>query len=128
MARVGGVDIPNEKRAEFSLRYIYGVGPTLARKILTNAGISFDKRIKELNENELAAIQNEIVKEQIPVEGELRRMINSNIRRLQENGSYRGHRHKVGLPVHGQRTRSNARTRKGKKKTVGGQKKKLAKK
>ena len=126
MARIAGTDIPNEKRIETSLTYLYGVGPTLSKKILTEAGINFDTRTKDLSEADLAKIQNAIAKLQIPVEGELKRIVNQNIRRFQEIGSYRGLRHKAGLPVRGQRTRTNARTRKGKKKTVGGIKKKAA--
>jgi small subunit ribosomal protein S13 len=128
MARISGIDIPNEKRIEVSLTYLYGVGNTLAKKILVQANIDLNKRAKDLTDTELASIQGTINKMEIPVEGELRRVVTSNIRRLQEIGSYRGSRHKNGLPVRGQRTRSNARTRKGKRKTVGGQKKKLAKK
>jgi small subunit ribosomal protein S13 len=128
MARLSGVDIPNEKRIEIAITYVYGIGPTLAKKILTEANVDSNKRTKDLTEAELAALQSTIVKHEVPVEGELRRKINQNIRRLQENGSYRGSRHKHGLPVRGQRTRSNSRTRKGKRKTVGGMKKKLAKK
>lgn len=128
MARLGGVDIPNEKRIETALTYIFGIGPTLAKTILEKANVDLNKRTKDLNEAELASIQSVITKGEYVVEGELRRKIHQNIRRLQENGSYRGLRHKVGLPVRGQRTRSNSRTRKGKRKTVGGQKKKLAKK
>lgn len=128
MARLSGVDIPNDKQIGTSITYVYGVGPSLAKKILELAKIEPTKRTKDLTESELAAIQGVIVKEELAVEGELRRKIHQNIIRLQENGSYRGHRHKIGLPVRGQRTRSNSRTRKGKRKTVGGQKKKLAKK
>jgi small subunit ribosomal protein S13 len=128
MARIAGVDIPNEKRVEVALTYIYGIGPELSKKILTGAGISFDVRVKDLSEADIAAIRSKISEYSIPVEGELRRIVSQNVRRLQEIQSYRGTRHKAGLPVRGQRTRSNARTRKGKKKTVGGMKKKLAKK
>lgn len=128
MARLSGVDIPNDKRVEIALTYIYGIGLTQSRKILAGAKVDLNKRVKDLNESDIAAIQGEMTKSELTVEGELRRKVHQNIRRLQENGSYRGHRHKIGLPVRGQRTKSNARTRKGKKKTVGGQKKKLAKK
>ncbi|HSX39687.1 MAG TPA: 30S ribosomal protein S13 [Candidatus Saccharimonadales bacterium] len=128
MARVAGVDLPNEKRIEVAITYIYGIGPTLAKKILNEANVSLDKRVKDLTEADIAAIRDKINKFEVPVEGELRRMVTQNIRRLQEINSYRGSRHKHGLPTRGQRTRSNARTRKGKKKTVGGMKKKLAKK
>ncbi|OGC49276.1 30S ribosomal protein S13 [candidate division WWE3 bacterium RIFCSPLOWO2_01_FULL_37_15] len=128
MARIAGVDIPNEKRIETALTYIYGIGPTLSKRILSEAGISLDIRVKDLTESDLASIRSKITEIGIPVEGELRRVVSQNIRRLQEIGSYRGMRHKLGLPTRGQRTRSNARTRKGKRKTVGGMKKKLAKK
>jgi len=128
MARISGVDIPNEKRIETALTYIYGIGPTLAKRILESAKIDLSKRTKDLNDNDIAAIRGKLAEFSIPVEGELKRIVSQNIRRLQEIGSYRGSRHKVGLPARGQRTRSNARTRKGKKKTVGGMKKKLAKK
>jgi small subunit ribosomal protein S13 len=126
MARLSGIDIPNEKRIEASLCYLYGVGLSLSKKILAESGVSPDVRTKDLSEADMAKIQNAINKLQIPVEGELRRVVNQNIRRLQEIFSYRGMRHKFGLPVRGQRTRTNARTRKGKKKTVGGVKKKVA--
>ena len=128
MARISGVDIPNEKRIEVALTYVFGIGPTLSKKILGAAGVSVDTRAKDLTETEIAAIRGKLTEMSIPVEGELKRMVSQNIRRLQEIQSYRGTRHRVGLPVRGQRTRSNARTRKGKKKTVGGMKKKLAKK
>jgi len=128
MARLAGIDIPNEKRVEIALTYVKGIGLTTSRKILKKAGIDLNTRVKDLSDTDLAGIQSTIVQSEIPVEGELRRILSQNIRRLQENGSYRGSRHKNGLPVRGQRTRSNARTRKGKRKTVGGQKKKLAKK
>ena len=100
----------------------------MSKRILSEAGISLDIRVKDLTESDLASIRSKITEIGIPVEGELRRVVSQNIRRLQEIGSYRGMRHKLGLPTRGQRTRSNARTRKGKRKTVGGMKKKLAKK
>jgi small subunit ribosomal protein S13 len=128
MPRLKGVDIPNDKRIEASLRYIYGVGPAIAKKILDLSGVSPDTRAKNLTDEELAKLSNAITSLGVLVEGELKRVVTSNIRRLQEIRSYRGMRHRVGLPSRGQRTRSNARTRKGKRKTVGGQKKKLAKK
>lgn len=128
MARIAGVDLPNEKRIEAALPIIFGIGPTLAKKILEAAKVSVDTRVKDLTEGDIAAIRGQITEMQIPVEGELKRIVTQNIRRLQEINAYRGTRHKLGLPVRGQRTRSNARTRKGKKKTVGGMKKKLAKK
>ncbi len=128
MARIEGIDIPREKRVEVSLSYIYGVGIPLAKKILARAKVSPDIRVKDLTEEQVAKIRDVIDKGGIPVEGELRRMVSQNIRRLVEIQSYRGTRHKKGLPVRGQRTRTNARTRKGKRKTVGGMKKALAKK
>jgi small subunit ribosomal protein S13 len=128
MPRIKGVDIPNEKRIAISLTYIYGIGQSKAKKILDEAKVSLDKRAKDLTEDEIAKINNEIAEMQIPVEGELHRIESQNIRRLKEIKSYRGIRHLIGLPVRGQNTRTNARTRKGKRKTVGGQKKKLTKK
>lgn len=128
MPRIKGVDIPGEKRIEASLRYIYGIGPTISRKVLEISGISPDTRAKNLTDEDIAKINSAIAKIELPVEGELKRLVNQNVRRLQEIKSYRGSRHAAGLPVRGQRTRTNSRTRKGKRKTVGGQKKKLAKK
>ena len=128
MARIAGVDIPQEKRIEISLTYIFGIGPSLSKKILLEANVSVDKRVKELQDDELARIRQKIVELQIPVEGNLKRMVTQNVKRLIDIKSYRGQRHRAGLPTRGQRTRSNARTRKGKRKTVGGMKKKLAKK
>ena len=128
MARFSGTELPNNKRIEVGLTYLYGIGPAVSKKVLTAAGIDLNKRVKDITEAEFAAIRTKIVEFEIPTEGELRRIVSQNIRRLIEIGSYRGSRHKVGLPARGQRTRSNARTRKGKKKTVGGMKKKLAKK
>jgi small subunit ribosomal protein S13 len=126
MARIVGTDIPNQKRLEASLRYIYGVGPTLSKKILEKSEMDGNIRVNQLTEADFAKIRNAIADLKIPVEGELRRVVGQNIRRLQEIKSYRGDRHKRGLPVRGQRTRTNARIRKGKKKTVGGIKKKSA--
>jgi small subunit ribosomal protein S13 len=128
MPRIKGVDIPNEKRIEIALTYIEGIGLTTSRKILNITKIDPDKRAKDLTDTEVAEINSAISSLEIPIEGELRRMVNSDIRRLKEIKSYRGLRHQQGLPVRGQRTRTNARTRKGKRKTVGGQKRKLAKK
>jgi small subunit ribosomal protein S13 len=128
MARISGVDIPNNKRIEYSLTYVKGIGLPLSQKILTELGIDFNIRAKDLTDAQVAGINAKIGELQIPVEGELRRIISQNIRRLIETKSYRGSRHQKGLPARGQRTRANARTRKGKKKTVGGTKKKLAKK
>lgn len=121
MPRILGVDIPKEKRMEISLTYLYGVGRALSNKILTSVGISPDKRAKDLTDEEIAKITAYIQKE-VKAEGDLRREISTNIKRLIDVGSYRGIRHKRGLPVRGQRTRTNARTRKGPRKTVGVQK------
>lgn len=128
MPRIKGVDIPTEKRIEASLRYIYGIGATLSKKILEKAEISPDTRAKNLTDEDVAKINAVIAKMGTPVEGELKRIVTQNVRRLQEIKAYRGLRHLAGLPTRGQRTRTNSRTRKGKRKTVGGQKKKLAKK
>ncbi len=128
MPRIKGVDIPGEKRIEASLRYIYGIGPTISKKVLERSGINPDTRAKNLTDEDVAKINAAIASMELHVEGELKRLVNQNIRRLQEVKSYRGLRHLAGLPVRGQRTRTNSRTRKGKRKTVGGQKKKLAKK
>jgi small subunit ribosomal protein S13 len=128
MARISGVDIPNNKRIEYSLTYVKGIGLPLSQRILSELGIDFNIRAKDLTDAQVAGINAKIGELQIPVEGELRRIISQNIRRLIEIKSYRGSRHQKGLPARGQRTRANARTRKGKRKTVGGTKKKLAKK
>jgi small subunit ribosomal protein S13 len=120
MARIIGVDIPNEKRVVISLTYVYGIGKPLAQKILKDTNISEDVRVKDLTEDQLVAITNEVKK--YKVEGDLRRDIALNIKRLQEIGSYRGLRHRKGLPVRGQRTRTNARTRKGPRKTIANKK------
>lgn len=126
MARIAGVDIPREKRVEVSLRYIYGVGPTTARRVLADASVSGDIRVRDLTEAQIARIR-EIIDRSLTVEGELRREIAMNVKRLQEIGTYRGLRHRRGLPVRGQRTRTNARSRKGPRKTVAGRKKAVAK-
>lgn len=128
MPRIKGVDIPNEKRIEAALTYIQGIGITKSKEVLEKSKINPDKRAKDLTDSEIADINSTISSMEMPIEGELRRIVTSNIRRLKEIKSYRGLRHHLGLPVRGQRTRTNARTRKGKKKTVGGQKRKLAKK
>ncbi len=128
MARLAGINIPDEKRLVISLTYIHGVGRTTAKNIIKLAGLNESTRVKDLAEGELAVLQNAISEMQVPVEGELRRIIRQNIRRLMDIKSYRGQRHRDGLPVRGQSTRRNARTRKGKKKTVGGMKRKLTKK
>ena len=120
MARIVGVDIPNEKRVVVSLTYIYGIGDTTAKKICKGAKVSEDIRVKDLTDEQLAALRNEIAK--YHVEGDLRREVALNIKRLGEIGCYRGVRHRHGLPVHGQRTRTNARTRKGKRKTIANKK------
>jgi small subunit ribosomal protein S13 len=114
MARVAGVLLPGKKRIEYALTYVYGIGLTLSRKILNDLGISFDLRAESLTEKQTSDIQKEVSK--FTVEGDLRKIIYMNIRRLQQIGSYRGLRHKKGLPVRGQRTKTNARTRKGPRK------------
>jgi small subunit ribosomal protein S13 len=119
MARIAGVDIPKDKRVEISLQYIYGIGPALSRRILSSSGISPDTKVKELSEQEVSRIRETIDKE-YKVEGGLRKEVNLNIKRLIEIGSYRGLRHRRGLPVRGQRTRTNARTKRGLRKTVAG--------
>ena len=116
MARIVGVDIPNEKRVVISLTYIYGIGLTTSQKILKACNISEDIRVKDLTDDQLNAIRNEVSK--LKVEGDLRREVSLNIKRLQEIGCYRGIRHRRGLPVRGQRTKTNARTRKGPAKTI----------
>ena len=120
MARIAGVDIPNEKRIVISLTYIYGIGLSTSKKILKACEISEDTRTKNLTEDELFKIRKEI--ESIKIEGDLRREVTLNIKRLQEIGSYRGMRHRRGLPVRGQRTKTNARTRKGPAKTIANKK------
>ena len=119
MARLLGVDIPNRKKIEFSLRYIYGVGPTRAKLILDVTGIDPNRRTQDLNEQEISQISNYIIDQKIMVEGDLRRAVTNNLKRLQSIRCYRGVRHQRGLPVRGQRTITNARTRKGGRKTVG---------
>ncbi len=121
MPRIAGIDIPNDKKIKISLRYIYGIGPSNAMEILKEASIDPEKRAKELTEEELASIILIMDRSHL-VEGALRRQIQQNIGRLKEVGSYRGNRHRRSLPVNGQRTRSNARTRKGPRKTVAGKK------
>ncbi len=119
MARIEGVDLPRNKRTEVGLTYLFGVGPTRARQILAATKVSPDTRIKDLTETEVTAIR-EFISKNYKVEGDLRREQQMNIKRLIEIGSYRGLRHRRNLPVHGQRTRTNSRTRKGTKKTVAG--------
>lgn len=118
MARIAGVDLPNKKRIEHGLTYIYGIGLYKSRQILDAAGISYDKRVYELSEDEAAAIRKEIQEHHI-VEGDLRKQVAMDIKALMDLGSYRGLRHRKGLPVRGQKTKTNARTRKGRRKTVG---------
>ena len=122
MPRILGVDIPGEKRIEASLAYLYGVGPKLAKDILDKAKIDHNTRAKDLNEEQISKITS-VIQSGYIVEGDLRREISENIKRMSSIGVYRGLRHRKGLPVRGQRTRTNARTRKGRKPTVGGRKK-----
>jgi small subunit ribosomal protein S13 len=122
MARIVGVDLPKNKRGEIGLTYIYGIGRSSARNILSKAGIDFDKKVQDWNDDELGKIRS-ILNEEFKVEGELRSMVQLNIKRLMDIGCYRGVRHRIGLPVRGQSTKNNARTRKGKKKTVANKKK-----
>ncbi|MDQ8204832.1 30S ribosomal protein S13 [Pelagicoccus sp. SDUM812003] len=119
MPRILGVDIPANKKLEYSLRYIYGIGPTRSKRILAETGIDPDMRAKELNEEQINAIMAKIQELQFVVEGDLRRELTASMKRLQAINCYRGLRHRRGLPVRGQRTKTNARTRKGKLKTVG---------
>lgn len=121
MPRVAGVDIPNEKRIEFALRYIYGIGPKLAMDVLKEAQIEVGVKARDLTEEEIARIGG-VIDRNYQVEGQLRRIVQSNIARLKDIKCYRGIRHRVHLPVRGQRTRTNARTRKGPRKTVAGRK------
>jgi small subunit ribosomal protein S13 len=122
MARLAGVDIPREKRVEVALTYIYGVGRTRALATLKDTGISGDIRVKDLSDDQLVALRD-YIEVNFKVEGDLRREVAADIRRKVEIGSYQGIRHRRGLPVHGQRTKTNARTRKGPKKTIAGKKK-----
>ena len=127
MARIAGVDIPRDKRVEVGLIYIYGIGNARSRQILRQTGINPDTRVRDLTESEVARIRDVIDKE-YKVEGDLRREITMNVKRLTEIGSYRGQRHRRNLPVRGQRTRTNARTKRGARKTVPGRKRSRAKK
>lgn len=122
MPRIQGVDIPKEKRIEASLRYIYGVGPKRAVQILKEANIDRDRRAKDLSDDEVAKISH-VIQNNYITEGDLRREISQNIKTLSEIGAYRGYRHRKGLPARGQRTKTNSRTRKGRKPSVGGRKK-----
>ena len=123
MARIAGVDLPREKRVEIGLTYIYGIGRVVSNRLLDQAGVSPDTRVKDLTDDEVARIQKAIETLEVPVEGDLRREVALNIKRLQEIGCYRGIRHRKGLPVRGQKTKTNARTRKGPKKTIANKKK-----
>ncbi len=123
MARISGVDLPREKRVEIGLTYIYGIGVSTSNRLLAVAKVNPDTRVKDLTDDEVRAISQAIESEGIIVEGELRRNVAMDIKRLQEIGCYRGIRHRKGLPVRGQKTKTNARTRKGPKKTVANKKK-----
>ncbi|MBN2570612.1 MAG: 30S ribosomal protein S13 [Ignavibacteriales bacterium] len=127
MARIAGIDLPKNKKVYIGLTYIYGIGQTTSKKILEKAKVNPDKKIQELTEEEIANIRS-IMTSEFKVEGSLRTEVQQNIKRLMDIGSYRGLRHRRGLPVRGQRTRTNSRTRKGKRKTVAGKKKVAAKK
>ncbi len=127
MARIAGIDLPKNKRAEVGLTYIFGIGRTSSQKILKQAGIDWNKKVGDLNDDEVAKIRS-IITSDYKVEGALRSEVQMNIKRLMDINCYRGLRHRKGLPVRGQRTRTNARTRKGKRKTVAGKKKAIAKK
>ncbi len=127
MARVAGIDIPDNKRVEVALCRIYGIGSVLAIKVLEQAGVTGNPRVKDLPEQDLDRIR-EVVDKHYKVEGDLRRDVNMNIRRLMDVGAYRGSRHRMGLPVRGQRTRTNARTKRGERKTVAGRRRTVGKK
>ncbi|HWQ28496.1 MAG TPA: 30S ribosomal protein S13 [Dehalococcoidia bacterium] len=127
MARIAGVDIPRDKRVDVSLRYIYGIGPTLARKICEQTQVNPAAKVRDLTDEEVSRIR-EVIDREYVVEGDLRREVRQNIQRLIEINSYRGIRHRRGLPVRGQRTRTNARTKRGARRTVAGKKKATAKK
>jgi small subunit ribosomal protein S13 len=122
MARIAGIDLPKNKRGEIGLTYIFGIGKTTAQSILGQAGINVDKKVQDWTDEELTAIRN-IINESIKVEGQLRSEVQLNIKRLMDIGCYRGLRHRKGLPLRGQRTKNNSRTRKGKRKTVANKKK-----
>ncbi|MDD7389682.1 MAG: 30S ribosomal protein S13 [Lachnospiraceae bacterium] len=123
MARISGVDLPREKRVEIALTYIYGIGLATSKRLLAEANVNPDTRVKDLTDDEVKAIAEAIDNDHVLVEGDLRREVAMNIKRLQEIGCYRGIRHRRGLPVRGQKTKTNARTRKGPKKTVANKKK-----
>ena len=123
MARLMGVDLPRDKRVEIALTYIYGIGRTRSQELLASTGVDPNMRTQDLGDDELVRLRDEIEKQEIKVEGDLRREVQADIRRKIEIGSYQGRRHRQGLPVRGQRTKTNARTRKGPKRTVAGKKK-----
>ena len=127
MARIAGVDIPRDKRVDIALRYIYGIGPTLAQRIMTTANVSPETKVRDLTDDEVTRIR-ETIDRGYTVEGDLRREVRQNIQRLIEINCYRGMRHRRGLPVHGQRTRTNARTKRGARRTVAGKRRAVAKK
>jgi small subunit ribosomal protein S13 len=127
MARIVGVDLPKNKRGEVGLRYIFGIGRSSAQKILEEAGIDRDVKVKDWNDEQITRIR-EIINENFKVEGELRSSVQMNIKRLMDIGCYRGIRHRIGLPVRGQKTKNNARTRKGRRKTIANKKKATQKK
>ena len=127
MARIAGVDIPRDKQVDVSLRYIYGIGPTLATAICTQANVEQATKVRDLTDDEISRIR-EFIDRNYVVEGELRRSLRQNIQRLIEINSYRGMRHRRGLPAHGQRTRTNARTKRGPRRTVAGRRRAIAKK
>lgn len=126
MARIAGIDLPREKRVEIGLQYIFGIGSTTAKKLLLRAAVNPDTRVRELTDEEVNRLR-ELIDRDILVEGDLRRQVGMNIKRLIDIGSYRGLRHRRGLPVRGQRTRTNARTRRGPKRAIGGMRKKVGK-
>jgi small subunit ribosomal protein S13 len=128
MARIAGIDLPREKRIEIALQYIYGVGPAIAQRLLAHTGINPDTRVKDVTEEDEKKLRDAIDMLQLRLEGDLRREVQGNIKRLMDIGCYRGLRHRRGLPVRGQRTKTNARTRKGPKRTVAGKKKAATKK
>ena len=127
MARIAGVDIPRDKRVDIALCYIYGIGPSLARRIVATASVSPETRVRDLTDDEVTSIR-ETIDRGYTVEGDLRREVRQNIQRLIEINCYRGMRHRRGLPVHGQRTRTNARTKRGARRTVAGKRRSVAKK
>lgn len=126
MARIAGIDLPREKRVEIGLQYIFGIGSTTAKKLLLRAAVNPDTRVRELTDEEVNRLR-ELIDRDVLVEGDLRRQVGMNIKRLIDIGSYRGLRHRRGLPLRGQRTRTNARTRRGPKRAIGGMRKKVGK-